>query len=1277
MDEDLYKQIFGGAIKNIASLDELEQAQEEQRLKEEEAQAIQKAAEDKKKKDEEDKKGLLGKAGDFLKDTGTNIVAGLQQGAGKVADVAIKGGALLDEAALIGKSQEDADKQRVQNLANTEKLREGLKSLKDVKGENINGSKDDIGVNDLKDPKKVAELAAEGLDVGLSATTFANPVALARGAGGKEILKTAGKDAALFGGLDATATTARELGEGEDLGTSLVEGGKAGLLSAATVGTLDVGGGVLGKALSKGDKTAKAADVEAPKIETPEVPDSGTQFSKITDNELDKQVEAFRSGEGRTGDTNADYARYQELKDEVDFRETQKAKAEFEANGLPNDVEGAQKALDDLEAGNIPDEAKKVREANITSVAEIFADQDIPVEIRNAAQEVMDDQGKVNTMLDGLMNDQKYEQAHMDMDQAYNARLREIEQMPEPRYVAEREKLDTQYKDDLAELEMLREKDLPEVEQWNGILDKLEAREQQVVGDTNLLIQNNPDTFRVPDDAEVSALRDKLTANLEQAKQFNEPARVVEQVANAENPVKAYDRNPDAQVAMKEEVVDQIDSLPNTDVVQKNFKNISGAKLAALRIMSPSQVLEKMGLRGKDLDLHSEILKAESAVNRANKADSEVLSEIAKILPDNKQAQGQIIDYIEGKRQTLDLGDAEVATQIKSFLDEKRAGLEKLGFKTLDDYFPHIFDKNDPEVIRLFQAKNTGEISFSNLKSRLSDSEDYSRDIMDVLSTYASGYNRKVYLEPAIKPIADLPKQVELSKAEAEWVGGYVDQLMGFDSSKMGDGFNAGIDAVLNKMGFDKATGKNHYAAALGTQRMVSAAATMGLNPGTAIRNMTQVVNTVAELGPVHSTTGMMDGMRLLATKAGREELQRVGILEGGVSQNYFDAITKTGVRGRITKGRDAATKGLMSLIHVTDVSLRAQAYAGGKSLAAAKGLTGEAAENFAIRKTIDSQFITSRVDMPLAFNGQGVRSLTQLATFSAKQAGFLKRMGVKMVKGADGEGFRMKDAGAVLSAVVTAGLATEALKPLLGFRETEWVPFYDQAAPFIANTALGDALESAGIPVDGGDSLYRSPLVRLLTGDGKSKTGLIQALQSGDVEKFWEDNWSQIVPAGTQWKKSTEGYETTTTGESRNASGKLRYLQDMSQDDVLNASVFGQYSTEAGRNWISEGFPTLSDSQTQNVDKQTTREAKEQYVDFYQGLKKVSGRQDVYDEVKAAATTGDYNKAQRLAQEFNQKVYDAMSGYYQKHDELPKDLEETLQKRTLINVNRIRKNID
>lgn len=1276
MDADIFKAIYGDALKNVTSQQELDEQMEEQRLAQEAAAQALTDADEKKKKDENDKKGLLQKVGEGLGELGKNVGAGVQQTVGKVADVALEGGALVDEAAnlMSGGSEQEKDQRRIENLKGTDKLRELLHSQKDIKGENIGGAqkadaaaeKINAGTATVRD---AATLAGESLDVGLGATMFANPTSLLAGGGkatAKEVLKVAGKDAALFGGADAASATASTYGETGDVAKSLETGAKTGLLSAVTQGGLDIGGAALGRAISGPGK--KVDDVVEPTVKTdnaPTVEESTTQFSKIDDDELAKQIEQFQSGE-RTANTEADYARYQELKDEAQFRVDQKDKQDFEGNGLPNTPEEAQKALEAFDAGDMPDTAFKPRKAEIKSVAEIFADDQIPPQIRSAAQEVMDDQGKVNTMLDGLMNDKKYESSHREMDQAYNARLREISTYPEPRQIAEREKLDTQYKDDLAELEMLRTKDLPEVEQYNEMADMLEQREQQVVADTNLLIENNPDTFRVPDEAEVAAQRQPLVDNLEQAKRFNEPSRVVEQVANASDPVKAYDRNPDAQVAMKKEVTDQVDAIPNTDVVEKNFKS-TGTAYAILRAMSPSQVLEKMGLRGKDIDLHSNILKAESAVNRANKADSKVLSEIATLIPNNKQAQKAIIEYIEGSRKTLDLGDQKAAETVKAFLDEKRAGLEKLGFKTLDEYFPHIFDMKDPEVIRLFKGKQSGEINFGNLKSRLSESDDYSRDIMDVLTTYTSGYNRKVYLEPAIKPLADLRKQVELSGAEAKWADDYVKQLTGLDTSTIGDAYNQMMDKVFKKVGIEGAVGKNHYTATLGTQRMISAAATMGLNPGTAIRNLTQMVNTVAEIGPVHATTGALDGLRLLGTKAGRAELQRVGILEGGVSQNYFDAITKPGVRGRIAKGRDNSVKGLMAMIHMTDVSLRAQAYAGAKSLAAAKGMTGEAAENFAIRKVVDSQFITSRVDMPLAFSGQGVRSLTQLATFSGKQAGFLKRMGVKMVKGADGEGFRMADAGAVLSAVLAAGVATEALKPLLGFRETEWVPFYDQIAP-LAGAITGEE-------VQGGDSLYRSPLVRLLAGDGKSKTGLIQAIQDGgDMQAFWEDNWSQLVPAGTQIKKSTEGYETTTTGESRNSSGKIRYLQNTDPDSVLNASIFGQYSTENGRNWIKEGFPTLSESQTEKVDAQSSRSVKEQYADFYTAIKKADGRQDAYDEVKAAALTGNQTRAAQAAQAYNQKLIDAEAEYRSKHDELPQKLQDELDGMR-INVSKITNN--
>lgn len=1039
--------------------------------------------------------------------------------------------------------------------------------------------------------------------------------------------------------------------------------------------------------------------------------DTERPFNAITDEELDAQLAAFNEGGNRTGDIRQDYARNQELLNEKQFRQTEAERKAFMENGLPNDVAGAQAALDDFNSGASRPDSVYTTAQPITRAAEVLAREDMPVELKNAAEEVVSDRNIVETQLASLMSPETKNAQIQQLDNQYNEALQALTQrftrvndsartggnlsVPtqdpnfpgqsigevnpiadytrDPRFIREKQILDDQYQESMSELDMLEAQDAQQVQVYQDMLQKLDQRDTQITNDVNQLMESAPTEFRDIDPQEFAAQKQALQDNLDQAGRFGNAERVVEQVSTSPNPIATYNKSAEAQDAFKNEVSHQVDEIPETNVVAENFKSLSDVKMSTLRVMSPSQVLERWGLRNEAIDLHTGILRAESAVNAANKADSEVLTRIAQGLPNNKEAQRQIVEYLEGSRKTLSAFDQESATAIRQFLDEKRAGLENLGFKTLDDYFPHVFDAKDPEVQRIFNSKATGEVSFGNLKQRLSESDDYSRDIMNVLAQYASGYNRKVHLEPALKPLADLPTQVKMADAESRWIDDYVKQLMGWDQSGAGKGFNSFMDGVLKKVGLESQAGKNHYSSVLGTQRMVSAVATMGLNPGTAIRNLTQGINTIANIGPRYSTIGAIDGLRALRAGPGSKEwaeLQRVGVMEGGVSQNYFDAITKPGVQGRISRGVDTTTKVLMSLIRGTDITLRAQAYYGAKALAAKKGLAGQAAEDFAARRVIDTQFITSRVDMPLAFNGNGVRSLTQLATFSGKQAGFLKRTLVGeegIIQGKDGK-YRLspKAAGSVLAAVTTAALATEALKPTIGFRETEWIPFYDQIAPF-----FGD---------DSGDSLYRSPLVRLLAGDGKSKIGLIDAIQDNKMEKFWGDNWSQIIPMGTQIKKTTEGLATTLSGVSRNSQGNIRYLQDMDFDNTLKASLFGQYSTDAGRNWIDQGFPTLTEKQTAEVNAQATREKQQQYVDYYQALKNVNyktpdgetGRNAAYGLVREAAERGDVNAAVRIAQDYNAAVNAALEQYWSSNTDMPQALRDNLTSKVLINASKI-----
>jgi hypothetical protein len=945
--------------------------------------------------------------------------------------------------------------------------------------------------------------------------------------------------------------------------------------------------------------------------------------------------------------------------------ERQDARAQFEKNGLPNDPVEAQKILQEFDSGNV--DLPTMPDTPVQGAVDIFGHDNFPVEIKSAAKELLDDKGVVEQQLNGLMTKDKLDAHHLQMDEAYKMREAEIADMPAPRQEIEYAKLNEKYQADLDELQQKFEIDQPQVEKMTRIKDHLDTKEQELVNHSNLLMREAPDNFRSVDQAEFMARRDAMVSNLDTAKRFNDPEAIVDDVSSSPRPEKVVEEDVDVQKAFQAKAMDETKNI--VDV-----KNIGGVREALLNFTSPSKNIK--ALTGSD-EIFSGIIRAESAVNQANKADISVISQIAKRIQGKEQA-AQIIDFIEGKRSTLSGFDEETAGLVREFFDTKKAGLESLGYKTLDDYFPHLFNKNDPNVKRLFKGKTTADISFGNLKHRMEEGGDFNRDIVEVMAAYSRGYNRKTLLEPALKPLEDIKMQTDASKAVGDWVDGYIENLKGItEPSGAEKAFNGIVDAALGKAG--KATGGNHYRQTLGAQRMISAVATMGLNPGTAIRNMTQVVNTVAGIGAKHATRGAIKATRAFAAGADSPEWKEMissGIFDGGISRHF--QVDLDSELGRLNKAQNIGEKGanfMMGMIRGTDVSLRAQAYWGAKDMgleeALAKGLKGTEAEkfakDFAIKKVADTQFITSAADMPVKLNGAGVRSLTQLATFSLKQAEMLAELGVKTVKKADGSyGINAKQAGNLLAAGATAALFTEVLKPVIGFNEKEWIPFYDQVAGIV------DPNSTAG------ESLYRSPLVSLIAGNGKGKIGLLDAVKQGKMDEFLQDNWSQIVPAGTQIKKTTEGIQTTTSGVSKNPEGKVRYLQDMGVSDQLKASLFGQYSTDAGRQWIKDGFPTLTDSEMRLGSKEGSgditfedlpRDTQKEFYDYYAQSKKVTGRNDTLDKIKEAVRDGNLKKAQRIGEDYNSKATEAMKGYFTKHKELPPELQKDMTSKLFIDV--------
>ncbi len=188
---------------------------------------------------------------------GRTIVAGVQQGAGSLADIAAQGGALVQRAGIESNPliSQDRKNQELRNFdtnlskgRNTEAIRKLIQNQTDATGQKIVGTSDvdqnaQRIANGQGDARDIAAVAGKAAQAGLDATMFFNPASLATGAAknsARNVITTAAKDAALQGGGQAVATGAQVYGQTGDLQKAAQQGAQAGLLSGVTVAGADL-----------------------------------------------------------------------------------------------------------------------------------------------------------------------------------------------------------------------------------------------------------------------------------------------------------------------------------------------------------------------------------------------------------------------------------------------------------------------------------------------------------------------------------------------------------------------------------------------------------------------------------------------------------------------------------------------------------------------------------------------------------------------------------------------------------------------------------------------------------------------------------------------------------------------------------------------------------------------------------------------------------------------------------------------------------------------------
>lgn len=949
------------------------------------------------------------------------------------------------------------------------------------------------------------------------------------------------------------------------------------------------------------------------------------------------------------------------------LRSTQ-ARKDFENNGLPNDSKTAQEYLDNIDSGktdDLPDHVFREREG-VESIGQILGDEQMPKDVRNAAVQAADLGHEIDVKLENLMNDNTYNQAHAQMDAAYKERLAAVNEMPGPRQEIERQRLDEQYTKDLQELEETRARDLPQVQELNAMKQRVDERAQEIVADTNELIHSDPKTFRQVDEAKLAEHRQLAEQNLAEAKKYDgKTTYALQEVSKAQNPDElkiALERNGET---LEKELANTL-NVKDIEHAKESISKISDTQMALARITSPSVLFDKGGLNTESAGLFSEL------VNGTGRAAVEG-EEIAKRLGDIKKALGtdgkkpevldNIVDYLEGKVEHLTVpGHEKAAKEIRGMLDEVKPWLKENGYGTVNEfYFPHMRDNDPKGLANLFDENQLakGELGIGSLKSRKKGGEEYSKDVWKVLGDYFNGINQAKNIEPSLRKIESVSTQLKLASAEhknfeayAGFLDNYINQIKGKNQSNI-------------EKAFDSQFGHNAFKKSTGAIRAVNAMATLGLSPLTALRQMTQEIATVGNLNPKWAGVGMVNGARMLASKEGRKELKLSGVLDEGTGLKDLKGLTQS----KAGKAFDKVSDGLMSMVSTMDNIMRAQAYAGAKAkglkLNGAKwerwaneaGLTGQAAQDFVQKKameygtkaTVDTQFITSKVDAPAAFNGPGMRTLTQLATFDGKQAGFLIRMGLKPIKDVKNGNYRLaaNDMGKLIAMGATAWGVQATLGQFIGMKETDHIPFYDQIQAW---TNI-EGKDEKGFERDQKNKFRRSPAMTLLFGDGNKNPGLLGALAKKDkgegVKEFWDKNWQLIVPAGTQAKRTTEGIKSVEEGVVKNDKGNTRFVQNQDQGNALKAAILGKYTTENGQKWLKEGsFSAVKESQQQKIESLGSSKAREQATEYFQRTNKIPSRKEAYDNAKQALQEGNRNRAQSIINEYNSKVRGAYDGF-------------------------------
>lgn len=578
-------------------------------------------------------------------------------------------------------------------------------------------------------------------------------------------------------------------------------------------------------------------------------------------------------------------------------------------------------------------------------------------------------------------------------------------------------------------------------------------------------------------------------------------------------------------------------------------------------LRTPDRVMEKIGFGEEAKDLR----RAMDSYWKELPKNLEKIGEWAKAVP--AKSNIRIFKFLDGQAIDLTPDEHLVASEVKTWL---REWADRLGLAQDDrvtDYITRIFDNGqspamfDEDLAKIIADKVPGSV-YNPFTLRRLGAKGYRQDTWKALEAYVKRGTRKVHLDPVLERIQARTGQelatTPLEESQYKYIQKYIHNI-NMRPSDVDKGWDNLIKTIFtNKTvakiyaGARKASfgilpeiGQRPVTSILRFLRQMTSRAMLGLNPGSALRNLSQGVNTYAVLGEKYTVIGYAKMLK----RGAMEELNNEGVLNASFIQDKQLSATK--------KALEKIDKMLYSFFEMAERINRGSAYFGAKSKALDAGKTEEEAVEYAkdiVRKT---QFSFDSVDTPVGMGSDIVKTLLQFQTYTTKQTEFI--LGLAKDKNFLGL-LRYAVAGMVF--VYTVGKA-------FGMKPQELIPAFRFGAPpsWTIPIAVGGAI--ANVPDKYGNTL---PLGKRAQNVGSA------VLKAG-------------VPAGTQINKTYQGYKAVQAGASLDAAGRKQFSVGGSLGKNIQSLAFGKYANSAADDHFNgitpaeRAYSDLSKSKTPKAD--------------------------------------------------------------------------------------------